>query len=215
MDFFQLEVAQREDVGKGPIRRLRRAGNVPGSLYGLGRPNLLLTISGEALARFFANPSHLVELRMGGQERQAIVREVQVDPLTDEILHVDFLRVEEGVEIEDRVRLTFKGTAIGTTKGGLLQTLEETLEVRGKPRDLPPELVLDISGLELGDGIYARDVELPSGVSLAGPEDMLIISVAAPKLEAEPTEGEAEGETPEGAPAEDGGGEAADEGGDA
>ena len=210
MEFFQIDVSKREDVGKGPIRRLRRAGNVPGNLCGLGRPNLHLTVSGDELSRFFDNPSNLVELRMGGKGRQAIVREVQIDPLTDEILHVDFVRVEEGAELEDRVRLVFKGTAIGTTKGGLLQTLEETVEVRSKPKDLPTELVIDISGLELGDGVYARDVDLPSGVSLVSSEDMLLINVAAPKLEAEPTEEEAaaEGEAPaegDAAPAAEGG----------
>ncbi|MDJ0974169.1 MAG: 50S ribosomal protein L25 [Planctomycetota bacterium] len=210
MEFFQIEVTNREDVGKGPIGRLRRAGNVPGNLYGLGRPNVHLTIPGDELARFFDGPSNLVELRMGDKGRQAIVREVQIDPLTDEILHVDFLRVDEDAEIENLVRLTYKGTAIGTTKGGVFQALEEAIAIRSKPKDLPSELIIEIAGLELGDGVHAGDVELPSGVTLVSAAEMLLAQVTTPKVTAEPTEEEGEGE----APAE--GGEApAAEGGDA
>lgn len=208
MEFFQIEVTKREETGKGPIRRLRRAGNVPGVIYGLGKPNLPISIPTPALTQFFQSHSHLVELTMAGKARQAIVREVQVNPLTDAILHVDLQRVEEGAEIEDHVRLIWKGTATGATKGGVFQSLAEALHIRSTPKDLPAEFTIDVSEMELGDSVRAGDVPMPKGVTLLSPEDMMLAQVAAPKLTAED---EAEDEVEEGAEAEAAG---ADEGGD-
>lgn len=196
MEFFQIQVSRREETGKGPIRRLRGEGLVPGILYGLGRPNLPLKIPTGELTRFLDNPSHLVELHMGDKARQAIVREVQVDPLTDAILHVDFHRVEEGAEVEDHVRIVYKGTAIGTTKGGVFQALEEALFIRSTPRDLPAEFLVDVAHLEFGDAVLARDVALPKGVTLLTAEETILAQVAAPKrvaVEEEPEAAAAEG----------------------
>lgn len=184
MDFFQISVDEREETGKGPMRRMRRAGFVPGVLYGLGRRTMPITLPSRELQRFFAAPSHLIELRMGDKARQAIVREVQIDAITDQILHVDFHRVEADVAINDKVRLVYKGTAVGTTVGGMLQTLEEMVEISAIPRNIPHELIVDISGLELGDGVRAGEVPLPADVELVTAPDMLLIQVAAPKIEA-------------------------------
>lgn len=193
MDFFQISVDKREETGKGPMRRLRGAGFVPGVLYGLGRPTMPITLPRRELQRFFDAPSHLIELRMGDKARQAIVREVQIDAITDEILHVDFHRVEADVAVQDNVRLNYKGTAIGTTKGGMLQTLAEMVEISAIPRNIPHEIVVDISGLELGDGVRAAEVALPEGVELITTPDTLLIQVAAPKMEAADEEEAEEG----------------------
>lgn len=211
MDFYQINVEKREETGKGPMRRLREAGFVPGNLYGLGRPNLNLTIPAADLEKFFEAPSHLVELRLGDKGREAIVREVQIDALTDAILHVDFTRVEADTAVTTHVRITYKGTAAGTTTGGVLQTLEEALEISAKPRDIPTEILIDISELDLGDSIRASEVPMPSGVERITGEDVILIQVTSPKAVAEDEEG-AEGEGAEGEAAADG--EAAAEGGD-
>ncbi len=207
MDFIQIAVEHREEKGKGPVRRLRRAGKVPGVLYGLGRRNLPLTIPQEEVDRFLKTGSHLVELRMGDDKRQAIIREVQYHPLNDEILHIDFNRVDENVEIETNVVIEWKGEAPGTKEGGVFQGIMETIHVRSRPADLPRIIIIEIDTLELGDSIHLADVALPDRVAAVGADDALVCQVVMPKVTAEETEEEEEEEAAaeggEGAPTAD------------
>ena len=143
MEFIQIEVREREERGTAAMNRIRRSGGVPAVLYGLQRRNLPLTIPSRELARFITSGSHLVELKMGEETRDAILREVQQDPLTDEILHVDLVRVDKDRRLDDHVSIRYKGTAAGTREGGLFQPLMDTLAVTARPRDLPEEILLD------------------------------------------------------------------------
>jgi large subunit ribosomal protein L25 len=209
MEFITIEVEQREERGSRAMHRLRHAARVPGVLYGLGRRNLPLTVPQDALERFLHSGSHLVELKMGEATRDAILREVQTDPLTDRVLHVDFQRVEKDALVEDDVPVVFKGTAKGVVEGGVFQGLIAHLSVRARPRDLPREILLDVTGLGIGDEIKVADIELPAGVSFAEETDRLVAHcVYAAKKTAVAEEGEAgtlEGEaepTAEGASAE-------------
>jgi large subunit ribosomal protein L25 len=202
MEFIQIAVEHREETGKGPMRRLRRAGKVPGVLYGLGRRNLPLTIPQEEVDRFLKTGSHLVELRMGENKRQAIIREVQHDTLSDEILHIDFHRVDADVEIETNVLIEWKGEAPGAKEGGVFQGLMETIHVRSRPADLPRVIIIEIDSLGVGDSIHLSDVALPERVVAVGADDALVCQVVVPKVTAEETaEDEAEEEGGEGAPA--------------
>lgn len=198
MEFIQIEVAKRDQYGSSHTRRLRRDGHVPAVLYGLKRDNLDLTIAEPELQRFLRTGSHLVELRMGGETRPAILRELQVDPVSDEILHVDFHRVDHDAEIEDHVAVHFKGRSKGEAEGGMFQMLRETVTVRCKPKNLPSEFLFDISEMAIGDMIRVEDVEAPEGVTLVDDPDELIAQVTVAKHEELPeeVEAEAEGEAP-------------------
>ena len=199
MEFIQIEVREREERGTAAMNRIRRSGGVPAVLYGLQRRNLPLTIPSRELARFIDSGSHLLELKMGGETRDAILREVQQDPLTDEILHVDLLRVDKDRRIEDSVPIRYKGTAVGTREGGLFQPLMDRLAVTARPRDLPDEILLDISDLHVGDAFYVRDVTLPDTVTCDLDADELIAHVVAVRGLAEEDEA-AEGGEPAGEP---------------
>ena len=199
MEFIQIEVRERAERGTAAMNRIRRSGGVPAVLYGLERRNLPLTIPTKELERFIHSGSHLVELKMGGESRDAILREVQHHPLTDEILHVDLVRVDKDRRIEDLVPIRYKGIAVGTREGGLFQSIMDNLAVTARPRDLPEEILLDISGLHVGDALYVRDVSLPANVTCdLGADDLLAHVVAVRGL---PEEGEeAEGGEPAGEP---------------
>lgn len=177
MEFIQIEVRERAERGTADMNRLRRAGGVPAVLYGLQGRNLPLTIPARELERFISSGSHLVELKMGDETRDAILREVQQHPLTDEILHVDLIRVDKDRKIQDSVPIRYKGTAIGTREGGMFQPLMDALAVTARPRDLPEEVLLDVSGLHVGEGIYVRDIELPESVTCDLDDDDLIAHV--------------------------------------
>ncbi len=200
MEFIQIEVQEREERGTAAMNRLRRSGGVPAVLYGLQRRSLSLTIPAKELERFIHSGSHLVELKMGDETRDAILREVQQHPLTDQVLHVDLVRVDKDRRIEDQVPIRYKGTAPGTREGGLFQSLMDHLTVTARPRDLPEEVLLDISQLHVGDAIYVREIELPEPVTCALDDDQLVAHVVAIRgLDAEEEE-EVEGEEPVGEP---------------
>jgi large subunit ribosomal protein L25 len=203
MEFIQISVETRDERGTSTARRLRQAGLVPAVLYGLGGTTLPITISAAEVERFLRTGSHLIELKLGDKTRPAIIREVQHDPLNDSILHIDFVRVDMDVEIEDDVVLVFKGEPKGTKEGGVFIPLAQTLRVRCRPLQIPRELVIEIHDLALGDMISVDEVALPEGVVAVTPADTVLAQVAMPKLAPEPVEEEApEGEAVEGAPVE-------------
>jgi large subunit ribosomal protein L25 len=204
MEFIQIEVAPRESVGSSTSRRLRRDGRVPAVLCGMKKPNLNLTIPLDALRRFLRSGSHLVELKLGGNKRPAIIREVQHDAVTDEILHVDFHRVDADHEVEDHVALHFKGRAKGEAEGGVFQALEETVTVRCRPKDLPAEYLLDINDMALGDTIHVSDLERLPGVEILDEAEHVLAQCTVPKrTAAEELPEEAEAAADEAPSAED------------
>src|SRR5688500_2745478 len=177
MDFVQIEVARREKSGTSQSARLRNAGQVPIVLYGLRKDTLPLSVADADLDRFLRTGNRLVELSMGGNTRPAILREVQYDPISDRVLHVDFLRVDKDAEIEDSVPIVYKGRAKGASEGGVFQALRDHLDVRSRPRDLPREIVLEIDHLGVHDSIHAKEVPLPAGVTLVGSPELLLCTV--------------------------------------
>ena len=181
MEFIQIVVTPREELGSANSRRMRGTGLVPAVLYGMQRPTLSLTIPEIDLRRFLDSGSHLIDLTMGDKTRPAILRDVQVAELTDQILHVDFHRVDENVEVEDEVRVVYKGRAKGEMEGGVFQGLQTHIRVSARPRLLPEEYLIDISGLALGDTVTVANLQVEEGVTILDDETALIAHVTLPK----------------------------------
>lgn len=181
MEFIQIEVEARKKSGSGHARRLRRDGRVPANLYGLGRETMSLAMDKDDILAFLRSGSHLIELKMADKTRPAIVREVQIDPLTDEILHLDFHRVDADVAVEAEVPVVLKGRPKGVAEGGLLTTLLETVRVSCKPTNIPKEFLVDVSEMAMGDQLHASDLEIPDQVELVDDGDEIIALVAVPR----------------------------------
>ncbi|MFM8385711.1 MAG: 50S ribosomal protein L25 [Planctomycetia bacterium] len=195
MDFTKIPVQRRETSGTNSSNRLRRDGKVPVVLYGLGKPTLSLSADGRELDRVMRSGNRLVDLALGSESRTALLRSAQFDPTSDELLHVDFLRVDREAEIEDTVPVVFRGRAKGAAEGGVFQPLRNAIEIRCKPASLPREIVIEVDHLGLHDSIHAADVKLPAGVSLRGNKDLVMCVVTTIKVVAAATPAE-------GAPAE-------------
>ena len=218
MEFIKIEVARREAAGTRSSKKIRREGRVPAVLYGLGRDNASLSIGVEVFEDFLKTGSKLVELRLGDKVQQAILKDVQHDPLSDEVLHIDLQRIDEHHEIEAKVPFEFKGIAKGITEGGVFEPALSDVLVRCTPARLPKVILLDISHLKLNDAILVKDLQLPEGVKVLHhkPEDHVahcvpqkIVVLEAPAAAAEgaaPAEPERIGgkKPEEEAPAEEG-----------
>jgi large subunit ribosomal protein L25 len=202
-------------VGKGSARQARRDGQVPAVIYGNKEEPILLTLERRVLIKELYNPQffiQLVDVEIAGAKHRVLPRDVQFHPVSDTPMHVDFLRFDPKRKIAANVPVVFEGEddSPGLKSGGVLNIVRYEVEVLCTADNIPPELILQLAGLEVGDSMHASAVTLPGGVEFVITDrDFTIATIAAPTIAIEPIE--AEGEEGEGADGEEADGE---EGGD-
>ena len=198
-DYAVLEAAMRDRAGKGAARAIRREGLVPGVIYGGGQDVVLLTIDPRILnARmcktgFFATQFHV---DVAGKKHRVLPKDVQFHPVTDHPIHVDFQRVTDRtrVTVEIPVRFVKEEAAPGLDVGGVLSVVRHTVEVATAVGNIPEEIVVDLTGMEIGDSVRIGNIALPEGVRpTIADRDFMIASIGAPTLIVE-EEGEDEDE---------------------
>ncbi len=209
MEAKKLNVESREGGGKSLASRLRRGGKIPAVIYGHTTPTSITVDEREfrnAFKRITENT--IVELHMPGGVHEVLVKDYQKDNITGRVLHVDFYEFERGKALRTRVPVRLTGNPVGVKEGGILETQLRELDVECLPKDMPEEVVLDISELALDRALHVSDLTLPSGVRVLQAPDQVVCLVAHRKAEEEvapaPVEGEvpAEGEAAEGAEGE-------------
>lgn len=217
----KLKAESRTDTGKGPARRARMSGRVPGVLYGPEMEPLRLSVDARELWHALhtdAGTNVLIDLQLDGEQYLSMPREVQRDILRGTLLHVDLIRIRHDVAIQVDVPVHPVGESAGVKEGGVLEHHLWELHVECLPTNVPESLEVDISELQVGDSLKVEAVEVPEGVTILTPAEETILSVVPPPVmelpeeEAAAEEGEeaVEGEAPaEGEQAE--GGEAAAE----
>lgn len=203
MATLEIKATIRENVGN-QLNTLRRQGNIPGVIYSKGQENIPVILSEKdikTLERGHILESLVVNLKLDLQgkiqTKMAIISEVQKNHFKDSILHIDFHEVSATEKIISDVTIESVGEAKGVKdKGGLLEHQSRTVELKGIPTAIPEVLHIDISNLDLGDNFQASDIQLPDGVELASPDDLVIFSVVAPSVneEKEATDEEAANE---------------------
>jgi len=215
-DQINLKAEKRDAIGSAAVGRLRRAGLIPGVVYGASQDNYAVQINSKAfedILRHSASEQILVNLQIEGakeSDKLALIQSVQHNSLSGKILHVDFNAVSEENEIHARVPVELTGEAIGIKQGGILDTLLHDIEVHCLPRDLPSMLSFDVSALDIGDSLSIGGVEFPEGVSTSLDDSVLIAIVNETRaaLSEETADEEADGT----ADGEDGDGEGEGEG---
>ena len=201
-----LNVEKREKLGTGAARATRNADLVPGVLYGGARGSIPIEIKAkdvEVAIRSGKFLSHLVEIDHRGERQPVIPRAIQFHPVTDEPLHIDLYRVEENAEIAIDVVVHFRNhdASPGLKRGGVLNIVRHTIRLKCKANSIPEEVVVDLTGLEIGDSIHISHIKLPEGARPAiRDRDFTVATVAGRKAEEEVTATAAA--TTEGAPAE-------------
>ena len=220
MDELVLSAETGRSLGSRSSRRLRREGRVPGVVYGMGADPVSIAVEWPELRRVLttdAGLNALIQLEVEGDRLLSMVRDVQRDPVRRDVLHVDFLRIDAGIEIEVEVPIHLEGEAKEVTnEDGMVDQTLFTLMVYAKPNAIPNELVADISDLTIGDSVRVGDLPLPNGVRTeVDPEEAVASgTLTRSTIEAIAEEEAAEAEALAEELAEEGGDAGADEGGD-
>lgn len=200
MEAARVQATVRDKFGKGPARRLRVEQTIPAVLYGKGTETTPLAISPRQLSEVLSTelgPNRIIELEIDGKGSQkALIAEHQVHPVTRNLLHADFRRIEDGVKVSVRVPLLLVGKAKGTVLGGILSQVFRTLPVRCLPTDIPSSIECDVSDLDIEQTVAVRDLKLPEGVEVTLPPAQTIGGVYGKRKVDDEAEGGAEGAAP-------------------
>jgi large subunit ribosomal protein L25 len=201
-----LAVDRREPSGSREARRLRRAGKVPGVVYGGGDEPAPFLVEARTLRHALAHAGAVLELSIdGARPTPVVVKELTRHPVNGEIVHVDLLRVRLDQPIQATVVLDLVGAeeAPGTKEGGVLEQVTRELTIEALPGDIPDTLQHDVSALQVGDTVTLSALTPPGGVTLVDDPETVIATVTAPRLQLvdeneieEETELVGEGETP-------------------
>jgi large subunit ribosomal protein L25 len=179
-----LNVKRRDKLGSANNRRLRKTGLVPAILYGHGEANVNLTVSGGEVLAVVRHGGKLV--RLGGDAGDhALIRAVQWDVWGKDVLHVDLLRVSEKDKVKTKVTVELKGTAVGTTEGGVVEHVMHEVEIECPAMSIPDKLVLNVTDLHLDAALFAKDIPLPEGARVVTDGDTLIVHCVTPHIEEE------------------------------
>lgn len=185
-----ITVAKRESVGKAASRELRKQGMIPASIYGLNEAPVSVAISAKVVARVLASDSginSLMHIQREGTDlkRHVIFKEIQRNPVTGRLSHVDFMRVDPTHKVRIHVPIVLKGTPIGVKEGGVLDFVHRQIEVECLPAFIPGHIDIDVSALAIGDMLRLDQIQIDSHLSLIGDAHNVICAVHGVKAEDE------------------------------
>ena len=189
MEQIDLKVQIRKTVGNGPARVLRREGKMPAVLYGPKIESVLLSIDikdFELILKEASVGSVLLNLQIQNGKtytRSAMVKELQIHPVSGKFLHVDFYEIDMQKKITAKVEVVAKGKSIGVEAGGLLQYVRRELEVLCLPTAIPEAIEVDVSDLDVGDSIHVEDISLSGDVEIPADTNFTVVTILAPKVE--------------------------------
>lgn len=202
MEEISLEAELREEKGKGKTKGLRESGSLPSVVYSHGKDALSIKFSKSALLKLMHQhrlESSIINLKIKDDKkakgRPCLIKEIQYDPVHEDIIHIDFNEISLTEAIKVNVPIEAKGEAIGVKQeGGSLEHILWEIEVECLPTNIPKSIEVDVANLKMGEAIHVKDMVFPSGIKPLNDPAAIVLHVAAPMKEevpVEPVEGEA------------------------
>ncbi len=190
---IEFNAQKREETGKNSARRLRHAGLVPGVFNLRNGDSRLIKMNRhdfELLMAHHASESLIMDLHIDGSSaKKALLKEIQHDPITDKVLHVDFLEISMTKKMTVSIPVNFVGEPVGVTdEGGVIEHLIREVEVECLPNDLVESIDVDVSGLKVGDTLMVENMDVDPSLTILTPADVAVASVAVPHVEVEEEE---------------------------
>jgi len=190
-----LTVETRTTRTKREIHELRNQGKVPGIVYGpsLTAPTPIAIAERELLPLLRSHPNAVLSVTLpGGATESVVINEVQRDPLTHEVVHIDLHQINMNKKLRTHVRLEATGDSQGEREGGILQLIAHELEIECLPDQLPEVIKFDVTSLGVGESMFVRDIPMPAGVTVRSDADQAVVTILAPQLDLSEEEAEAQ-----------------------
>ena len=200
--YEQLNLAERAEKGGRSARILRKDGIIPANYYYKGEENINLSVVKLELLKSLRSGHRIFKVNLKGSTQYVMLKEIQYHPVTDDIIHIDLMRIRRDEKITISVPLVLEGTAKGVTEGGVVMQNLTSIEINCLPADVPEQIVIDISDLEMHTSLNVEDLEISEELEILASNDLTVVSCQPPKeeVEEEPEEEEIElkeGEEPE------------------
>ena len=193
--------AVKRETGKKAAKLVRSENKIPSILYGSGMESVPLEIDYADFYHYYKESlghQSFVFLQIGKKEYRCLVRDMQIDPVTRAIVHLDFQEVTAGQSLDVEIPVVTLGVAPGIKEGGMIDTGIRELQIRCMPKNLPDAIEVDVSELQIGDSVHIEDIqEKYPDVEFLQPSNTTLVSILAPKMEVEEAEEELEGEEAE------------------
>ncbi|MCW8799542.1 MAG: 50S ribosomal protein L25/general stress protein Ctc [Desulfobacter sp.] len=198
MELIELSVAKREATGKGAARRLRADNAIPGIVYGAKKEPVKLSIDVTAFDKIIrenGTTGLFFDLDIEGEGGKSVMlKDLQMDPFGLRYQHIDFHEIDMDEKVSVVVPVETEGVSAGVKEGGMLQIIRRDLEVICKPKDTPESVKLDISELEIGDGIHVADIDLGSEIEIPFDTNFTVVTIVPPETASDEEELEEEAE---------------------
>lgn len=184
-----LKANKRDDLKHSATKEIREQGLIPAIVYGKGREPKTVSVDSIELLKTVRDEGRnaVLSLEVEGETVDVMLHDYQVDPVKDKLLHADFYAVNMSQEMDVQVPVHLEGEAQGAKDGGVLQQPLYELSVRAKPRDIPEEIRLDVSDLQIGDSLMVSDIKASKGYEILDDENTTVVSVLVPDEEPEET----------------------------
>jgi large subunit ribosomal protein L25 len=201
MNSLDIKANLRTDLGKPGSKQLRREEKVPSVLYGLEAPLHVSVAINDFKKLVYTPDSYLVNLDVEGKVHQAILQDTQFHPVSDKLIHADFLAVSADKTVTVEIPVATTGTSVGVAAGGRLASTLRSIKVKGLVSVLPDVIEIDIAKLKIGDSVKVQNLNLPEGVAAVNAASAVVVAVKTTRAAASTDAGGAIGEGEEGAEA--------------
>ena len=186
--YYKLDIETRESVGKKSTKAIRRDGKIPSTLYFKGDEPESITIDKIKLYQALKSDQRVYEVELGGESQYVMVKAVQYHPVTDEIIHLDFMRVRRSEKMTISVPLILVGKPIGVVEGGILSQALNQIEISCFPTNVPEQIKVNIDKMELNSSISVADVSIDDEeVEILSSAEINVATITAPSVEVEET----------------------------
>lgn len=181
--YAKLEIMKREQPGSQVARTMRKEGKIPANYYYTGEENINLAIDKKVFRQAIQSGQHIFEVELNNITQYVMIKEVQYHPVTDEIIHIDLMRVRRDQKMTISVPIVLEGAAIGVQEGGIMTQNLITLEISCLPADVPENIVVDVSDFEMNHVMNVSDIKVDDKIEIITAEDMDVLAVIPPREE--------------------------------
>jgi large subunit ribosomal protein L25 len=192
VEAIKLTAEMKTSSGKGSSRALRREGKVPAIIYGKGQENIMVALNSKEIASYYSKAGFMTtvfDIVADNKKFHVLPRGVELNPVTDNVEHVDFLHVTDESTVNVKVRLHFinEDRCIGVKRGGTLNIVSRHIELLCKPRSIPQRIDIDLAAIDIGHNIHVKDLALPADVKLVSTseQNLTIVTVVGRSEDAE------------------------------